>query len=366
MRVSIKENKKLKTFVFFTMLCVLIFSSCSTLGRDDNIYSTTTAKDNVKNIDEIERAIIVQYKEYDAKKLADIKIELDKLIAKESADFNFLAKVHSLYADYYLLNRSKRRAGKMLEKAKYYNPNNELVLILNSRFMDELEEKIEYLEKIKETNPDYYRVKAELGFLYYENKEYTKALVAFDSALDFLPEEYRTLYQEKREYCKKFYNVDSEIETSSTEILNKDKIYLYEMTQLSQDNTNSLDFITGTAKWKPMMLAEKLKANNWYADSVDLEDGYVYRKDAALFLWHLIVGNDTRKLSKYSRRYEKRGGRSPISDVALDGVYFDSILGTVEEDIIPLIDGVRFEPNKYVSGLDFYNWLKKADKIKNY
>lgn len=57
-------------------------------------------------------------------------------------------------------------------------------------------------------------------------------------------------------------------------------------------------------------------------------------------------------------------GKSPLEDVPLDRVYFDSILGVIEEDIIPLIDGRRFNPEASVSGFDFYNWLKKADRLR--
>ena len=53
-----------------------------------------------------------------------------------------------------------------------------------------------------------------------------------------------------------------------------------------------------------------------------------------------------------------------MEDVELEGVYFDSILGVIDEDIIPLIDGKRFNPDGAVSGFDFYSWLKKTAAIR--
>ncbi len=363
-------KKIIKTLAlgFFVLTTFWLLSSCSSLPKKDSIYSSSTGSDNIKNIKQIEKDLVLQYKEYNSEKMSKIKIELDKLVAEKSADFEFLASVNALYADYYLVRRSKSKARKFLAKAKECSSSNELVLLVESRLISARanDEKIEFLTKLIDKNPNYYRLKSELAYTYYLNKDYTNALASFDSSLDFLPEEYTELYGEKRDYCRKFYTVDSDMKGSSSKIVSKSQIKMVEMTELCENETNALDFVTGTAHWKPLMLAEKLKANQWYNESANLKKDIVRRKDAALFLWHLIVGNNSKKLSRFSRRYAARGGKSPIPDVELDGVYFDSILGTVEEDIIPLIDGVKFDPDKPVSGLEFYNWLKKADRIKNY
>ncbi len=351
--------------LIISLIILSVLSSCSTLGKEDKVYSSKTVIDNIRTAEQIEKEIIAQYKEKNAVKIAKIKKDLDKLIKQESSDFDFLATVNALYADYFLLTQNRLNAKKRLDTAKTYSEN-ELVIAVSARLIKTTEERISFLKNHIEKNTNYYRLKAELGNAYYEAEDYTNALVAFDAALDFLPEEYTKLYSGKREFCKNFYKVDSDINRSSAEILKKDKILLYEMTALTQDNTTALDFITGTEKWKPLMLAEKLKANGWYADAGDLKREHADRQSVALFLWHLIAGNNTEKLSKYSRRYEARGGKSPIKDVELDGVYFDAILGTVEEDIIPLIDGLEFKPTHPVSGLEFYNWLKKADSVRKY
>lgn len=48
----------------------------------------------------------------------------------------------------------------------------------------------------------------------------------------------------------------------------------------------------------------------------------------------------------------------------MDGVYFDAIVGSVEEDVVPLADGKNFAPEAPVSGLEFYRWLLKADAVR--
>ena len=90
---------------------------------------------------------------------------------------------------------------------------------------------------------------------------------------------------------------------------------------------------------------------------------FASKKDAALFLWRLIAGNDETLLTKYTRYYTNKR-KLPIPDVMLDSVYFDAIVGTVEEDVIPLADGKRFEPDNPVNGMEFYRWLLKADELR--
>ena len=135
------------------------------------------------------------------------------------------------------------------------------------------------------------------------------------------------------------------------------------MAALTQDSTNALDFITGTVEWKPPLLADYLQKNGWYHPERDVLKDFASKKDAALFLWHLIVGNNETRLKKYTRYYTSKR-RLPIPDVMMDGIYFDAIVGTVEEDVMPLADGKNFEPDKPVSGMEFYRWLLKADALR--
>ncbi|UTC78319.1 hypothetical protein E4O04_10015 [Treponema sp. OMZ 799] len=353
----------MKKYLFLVLLVPVLFVSCSTMQKD-SIYSTTSSQDNIRNIENIEVNIVRQYRENNQEKILQIKQDLNSLLAVPSSDRSYLALVYALYSDYFLLVRDRSSAKRMLKTAESYNPHEEYVHLVKSRLTEGLEDKRDYLISMIKLNPRAYRLQSELGFVYYLLEDYTRALVAFDASLDFLHEEYGLLYGEKREYCRKFYRVDSDLKNSTAQILTKTKISLIDMTTLTQDNTHALDAITGTAFWRPAMLADRLKAAGWYDDSVNLSKGTATRKDAALFLWHLLIGNDNEALTQYSRQYVYSGKSSPIQDVAIDGVFFDAIIGTVEEDVIPLVDGRLFLPEGEVSGLDFYEWLKKADALR--
>ena len=363
---GVKRNPLLG--IFFISL---FFYSCSTL-KQDTVYSITAQKDSVKTVEQIEKDIVKQYAENNSagnsrgglEAQLKIKNDLDTLLAVPSTDSAYLAKIYALYADYFLLKRDKSSAKKMLKIAESNNPYEEYVRLVTARLIFKNEERRDYLAGIIKKEPTSYRLICELGYVYYMLESYTEALVGFDASLDFLPEEYTVLYGEKRDYCRKFYKVDNDIKKETALILERNKIFLSDMAALTQDNTHFLDFITGTNFWKPAMLAERLKAAGWYAPETDTAKDYTRRKDAALFLWHLIAGNDTEMLSRYSFKYSGTGKKSPIKDIEMDGIYFDSVLGVVEEDIIPLVDGLKFNPDGFVGGLEFYNWLKAVEAIK--
>ncbi|MGI5173807.1 hypothetical protein H0R92_09425 [Treponema sp. OMZ 840] len=346
------------------LLCFLpvFFTSCATVPRSD-VYVPSAKEDNRGRIEDIERKLVLQHRKIVPSENAAVKKELDSLLASPSSDSSYLARLYALYADWYLLNRDKAAARKMLKSAQNYNADDEYALLVSSRLIVKNEEKQSFLENAVKHNPDFYRLKGELASLYFSAENYTAALALFDTSLDFLPPAYTELYAEQRERAAKLYEVDADTHKDSARIIERDEIRLSDMTALTQDNSHALDFITGTERRTVKLLAEQLKKEGWYAPDADLGGGSAKRKDAALFLWHMIAAGDFALLNRYSTKYMQRG-KSPLEDVELDRIYFDSILGVIEEDIIPLIDGRRFNPEGSVSGLDFYNWLKKADRLR--
>ena len=51
-----------------------------------------------------------------------------------------------------------------------------------------------------------------------------------------------------------------------------------------------------------------------------------------------------------------------MKDVLLDDEDFDAILGCVEFDIMELSDGINFNPDASVSGIEFDKALQKLNK----
>lgn len=345
------------------LFCTLCSISCASIQTDIR-YSGDAGAAREKTLETLEAAIVSQRIRYNSEQLKRIQANIDAVLREPSTDSSYLARLYALSADVYLLQQQPNEARKRLAVAKQQNEYDEYVQLVSARLISDQKKRRAYLEERLIQNPTYYRLKAELGGLYFAVKDYRNALAAFDASLSFLPEEYQRLYSEQREQSLQLYTLDgASIRKSSEKILQASPLSLVEMAILTQDSTNALDFITGTAEWKPPLLADYLQKNGWYHPERDVLNDFASKKDAALFLWHLIVGNDELRLKKYTRYYTSKR-RLPIPDVMMDGIYFDAIVGTVEEDVVPLTDGKNFEPDKPVSGMEFYRWLLKADALR--
>jgi len=367
--IAMPKCKAWRTVLIFSIMsiaffyCVLCSTSCASVQTDIR-YSGDAGAMREKTLETLEAAIVSQRIQYSSEQVKRIQADIEALLREPSTDSSYLARLYAFSADVYLLQRQPNEARKRLTSAKQQNEYDEYVQLVSARLIPDQEKRRAYLEERLAQNPTYYRLKAELGGLYFAVQNYRNALAAFDASLSFLPTEYQRLYSERREQSLQLYTIDgASIRKSSEKILQTPQLSLVEMATLTQDSTNALDFITGTAEWKPPLLAEYLQKGGWYNPERDVLKDLASKKDAALFLWHLIVGNDETRLKRYTRYYTSKR-RLPIPDVMMDGVYFDAIVGTVEEDVVPLTDGKNFEPDKPVSGMEFYRWLLKADALR--
>ncbi|MEL3901392.1 MAG: S-layer homology domain-containing protein [Treponema phagedenis] len=342
-------------------LCLTWCISCASVQKDV-MYSGTAGAIHREALETIETGLVMQRLQKDSVKLEELGIKIEALLKEPSTDSSYLAYLYALSADYQILKQQPSAARKQLATAKKHSEYDEYVQLVHSRLIAHTEERKTYLEARISQNSEYYRLKAEVGSLYFQLKDYRKALAAFDAALSFLPEAYRLLYGNQREQSLELYDLGGSLLQSSEEILQSGPFLLVNMTALTQQLTSALDFITGTAEWRPLPLAEQLQKAGWYHPDQELT-ATASKKDAALFLWHLIVGNDEKLLTRYTRYYTNKR-KLPIPDVKMDSVYFDSIVGTVEEDIIPLVDGKNFAPDNPVSGMEFYRWLLKAEALR--
>lgn len=344
------------------ILCSTVISCASV--QTDIQYSGNESAIKEQALADIEAALVMQRGTPNTERLGHIRAEINALLQAPSTDSSYLARLYALAADTALLLRQPSEARTQLALAKRYSEYDEYVQLVTARLIAEPEKRLAYLEERITQEPAAYRLKAEAGSLFFAAKDYRNALAAFDASLSFLPDAYQQYYRPQREQCVQLYTVDSASVTESSEkILQANPISLVEMAALTQDSTNALDFITGTAVWRPPLLAKTLQQAGWYHPDRDVLKDSASKKDAALFLWRLIIGSDEQRLTQYTRYYTNKR-RLPIPDVLMDGIYFDAIVGSVEEDVVPLADGKHFEPDTPVSGLEFYRWLLKADAIR--
>ena len=62
-------------------------------------------------------------------------------------------------------------------------------------------------------------------------------------------------------------------------------------------------------------------------------------------------------------RYRQRYSFSPVPDVAVEEPWFDAVLGVVEREIMDLPDGINFQPDGEVSGLEYLSILQRLQRL---
>lgn len=352
-----KLPKKCLPIIFF-LGAVL---SCATL-KDDIFIVSNTAETAQPELGEIELKLVRQLSEFNQAEMQGIYSELMSLLAVPSTDQKYLARVNALIADYYVLSNSARRAKGYAETAIKQNGFDEYAMLVYAKLMKDAEA-IDYLCARCERFENSHRLAVYLAHLYYKTGEYENAVAYFDKGLPFLDAVYKNAYSDERNASYQKYAIGSGFSKSSASIIEKEKILLIDMTTLTNENTDAFNVITGNSNWKSSMLADRLRAAGWYRSDAQVATEYAKRKDAAIFLWHLICGGNESKLNYYSNKYRTRS-RSPIVDVPLGADFFDAALAMIEKDIVQLIDGKYFSPEAEISGAEFYSFLKKANSMR--
>jgi tetratricopeptide (TPR) repeat protein len=291
--------------------------------------------------------------------LPDTVKRLETLIARPTSDAPYQARVLALSAEAALLAGDRKTAARRVSQARASHPGDELAAIVGARLASSATERLAIIEQALILADETCRLRAELGLVLLEIGRYREAVAAFDSALPFLPEEYAMLYASGKDRAWALRAAADSIAAGIRVLLTRDILPMAGMAIIAQNETAALVHITGDSEWAPGVLFERLKAAGYYSDpGTDLRDATT-RRDAALFLWQLMARGDARLLFRYTVRYAD-AGTSPVPDVPYGARCFDAVLGVVEEDVMPLVDGRHFRPDEPVNGLDFYGWLHTA------
>lgn len=345
------------TGLLITLMLVSMMS-CASLQRDI-LYDAPVGQDPVE-LSSLEYELVrLRSEATSTRPLASIRGRLSELAAQPSSDSRRAARILALSAEASLLAGEKAQAAKFLERSVSMYGGDEMAAVVASRLKKTAEERLAYLLDAARVVDDGQRLGAELGSAYYALGRMREALAAFDAALSRLHPDYMLLYGEERSRAYALRDAGSAPSVSSLALLSAEPLGLLGMATLAQSETNAMDWMTGGATWAPGVLFERLKAAGWYLDPGAQPKTIGTRKDAALFLWSMMSRGDSRIATRYSTRYASRGF-SPVPDVPYGSLFFDAVLGLVEEDVMFLVDGKNFNPDGLVSGLDFYGWLTLA------
>lgn len=382
-----KSIAKKLSGVIFVLLTAGILFSCKTMQEDVLV----TSEDNnltTQAISDIEEAFISLDAKCYLSKSADSG-EINNLISEIELQTNEYLKEPSLVARLsafrglleQLIGKQKK-AQESLELGKKNQANDVYVVLLETRLLKTTEDKIARLDEILNSDPDNGILLLEKGKLLFESGKYKDCVAYIDNAFISLDRAdksiYRQVYTSLRNSAWDIYslNIEDTGITPNKNIPLTKVVTLDDVLVLTQEQTTLLEAFTGGQEMTVKDLKSRLSKSNYFSAARDPDDqlktslemiqsSSMSRILCARFLWTLFIqkNSNASQLTKYSDRYAKRANaKSPIPDIALDSLDFDAALGTVENEIIDLPDGINFKPDEQVTAMEYIKWLQNTAK----
>lgn len=359
------------TRLCLTALLILFFTGCSTLQPDRLLSSV--GETEFRRLDDMESALTALRKrilDNDGtangdifNDLGDLRSRGEALMAGESANRQFTARLSALLGIEARLSGNPRRAQRLLQSARENWESDETTLLLEALLIDSPEDRLAFLlsrtSDSSSSSPARPRLESEKGAALFALGRYGEALAAWDASLPLLPPGYTELYAERREKSWTLKDSDTPLDSRSTSLISDKILIIASMLQLTAGESHLLEGIDNGRNLQGTELFSRLRAEGCLSPGTR-ENSPSRRRDAAQLLWCLL-SRKTRNpsmLTRFSSRFQNRP--SPIDDLSVNDPWFDGALGCVQSEIMSLPDGVKFYPDQTVTGLEFIPWLEAA------
>ena len=276
--------------------------------------------------------------------------------------------------------------GRINDAARLYNqsnnsaPGNIPAMILGIRLSGSAASQLLVIEReltvTSQNTPGFVELQTERGRVLLEMGRFAEATAAFDAA--FSQDErgiYREIYLQHRDIAWEMRNADT-ASAMTIGVLGQGTITWNDSITIALNETQLLRFISGGRSLSNSEYFSRLLERGFIPNTQDVniidwpssrpnQNDTVTRAGAAWFIWHLYaeVRADRSMLTRYSSRFATGPNpRSPIADIPPLSPFFDSILGSVETELLHLIDGRNFAPADLIRGAELLSILRRIDR----
>ena len=289
-----------------------------------------------------------------ASERAHIISEIQKRLAFPELEKRAASRLYALVGRAYFIGGNSNEAKKCYEQAaRRYADDSEAIVLGHRLGIINLKEALSLRSGdgvlVLESALDAYRA-----------GRYDEASGLFDTAFLLLAPFYKSAYSPLREKAWRLKDAVSD-DKALAKFLPLESISLLQMIEITQASTQLLDIYTGGKKYGGERLFAVVRGAGLLKSVSGISDDGQLRSTAeasrilcARFLWNLrTAAGKNPNPARYSERYRSRMLSSPIPDVPLASPDFDAVLGSVENELMTLRDGVNFYPEGKVSGAEF-------------
>lgn len=367
-------KKNIFTQLLIFLILVLSFS-CTSLQQDVMISSVDA--ENIEEFQEIESQVALldasfclgEKNSVTTKLTEDTVKQIDILLLESGLEKEAQSRLWALKGIIFFTEGKKVKASECFDFANDLYKGEVFTMILGSRL-----ELVKLTEDEKITSADKKLLLLEKAINDFKEAKYLDAVAKFDEAFISLPSYYHYAYSKLRNKAWELKSINTDSEKTDVNLLQINEITIGQMLMIAQNESDLLYNYNAGKNLSENELYKKINsygllnsANEFmqgtFADTKNKisKNQKINRYMCARFLWNLYNGNKNTKenLSNYSVMFAGQK-ESPISDVSINSQDFDAVLGCIELEFMNLTDGINFEGEKSVSGIEFSESLKKV------
>jgi tetratricopeptide (TPR) repeat protein len=294
---------------------------------------------------------------------ASLKAELDKTAARAGLSRQLQARVNGLRAEAALLANEPTIAKALADGVAALSDSEEGPYYVRAALETDPDKRLKILDDGIKKAQAKFRLLCERGELLFNAGRYAEAAQDLDEGLRGLDVRYRELYGTDRDraFALAQASRDSGAVKSPEQAAGLESgLTLRVMVEQAFTETRLISSLSSDPKPTFEGALPALKNAGLLLSSDALAGSPVSRKEAAYFFWGIVarMERNPKLLSRYRTKYAV----SPVPDVPADAPWFDSVLGVVEREIMDLPDGVNFNPDDPVTGLEYLGMLAKLSR----
>jgi len=302
----------------------------------------------------------------DASALAALRADLDGAAAQPGLNRRLRARVEALRAEAALQARDLSAARRSADRAAALSDAEQGVWIVRAALEADPAARLSLMDKGVARADEKSRLLCERGEELLKAGRYAPAAQDLDEGLRGLDPRYKALYGKDRDRAFSMAQAARDAGTGAAAAADQSvsldlPLTLRGMVQRAASETRFLAALSPDPKPSFDALLPALRDAGLLLDPSASPDTPALRKNVAFFLWGVIsrTEHDPKLLTHYRLKYTT----SPVPDLDVGSLWFDAALGVVEREVMDLPDGVHFNPDAPVTGLEYLGILGKLKKL---
>jgi hypothetical protein len=346
----------------FAAAILLAAASCRTVPPDQ--VGQSAGAEQIAALDMFDMRLLELRLTPDASALTALRADLDGAAAQPGLNRRLRARVEALRAEAALLARDPATARRLADSAAALSDAEEGVWIVRAALEPDPAARLSLMDTGIAKADEKSRLLCERGEELLKAGRYAQAAQDLDEGLRGLDTRFKALYGQDRDRA---FSLTQASRDGGTEPVTgqsgslETQLTLRGMIERTSSDTRFLAALSPDPKPSFGSLLPALRDAGLLLDPAASPDAPALRKNVAFFLWGVIsrTEHDPKLLTRYRLKYTT----SPVPDLDVDEQWFDAALGVVEREVMDLPDGVHFNPDDPVTGLEYLGILGKLKKL---